>query len=174
MGGLVHHGSIGNTYYDKDAIQKEAKYSAGITFDEAVNIFISETNSNAIDLNTRYKNFKIDKTLVDQNTADALADIYFNSGTKNVRKAFKIYAKNGKQGLIDAIKAGTVTSPSKERKNFRLDILEKGVYNVTDQKVTPVAPATPIPIIPKKSDYWLDRLYSDPDMRALRRPSNIL
>ena len=132
FGSLIHLGSIGNTYYDKDALQKETKFKNGVTYEQAVDMFIQETNENAKDLQNWFLLFKIDKSIVAQTEMDVIADIYFNSGTSNVKTALGIYKLNGKQGLINCIKNGTISSASEKRKNFRLQILENGVYEAED------------------------------------------
>jgi hypothetical protein len=93
------------------------------------------------------KNFDLDVSSIDQKVLDVFTDIMFNSGTKSEKNAIKAYKEGSINGLVEAIKNGSVTSPSKQRKDFRLDILQKGVYKFVDSGTQPAASTSSTPSV---------------------------
>jgi len=121
IGHQVHLGAIGSTQYDSKALTKEAQFKDGITQQQAIDLFVNDLEKRVQIVRNHINNSGI--TIKDQAVFTVLVDIFFNAGTSDVKDAIETYKKEGKEGLMEIISNNSISNPSPQRKQFRLDIL---------------------------------------------------
>lgn len=142
IGHTVHSGAIGSDQYDKQAIEKEKPYSAGETVDKAFEEFGTDLETRTKDVNGFMKAAGVSS--VDANVFSVFTDVYFNAGTTATENAISLYKTNGKAGVIAGLKSNAILSPSTDRKNFRIGLLQDvQAAAATNATQTPAATAVP-------------------------------
>ena len=129
IGHRVHDGAIGSTQYDKQALEKEKPFLTGISAGDAFEMLANDLEDRVGDLNNFLKSYKI--TTVERNVFSALTDIYFNSGTKQLRQAITLYLANGKNGIIDGLKSHQIISA---RRDFQIRLINEDENSTIDPK----------------------------------------
>jgi hypothetical protein len=132
VGFKIHTGAIGSTQYDKDALGKEIQFKNGITVDKAIDLFVEGLKIRNQTVNNYLK--KANLSITDEGVKSTLLDIYFNSGTGNLKSAINSYKNGGIKNLYEAISNDAISNPSENRKQFRLGLLNGNLRKYFEDK----------------------------------------
>jgi hypothetical protein len=77
---------------------------------------------------------KANLSITDEGVKSTLLDIYFNSGTGNLKSAINSYKNGGIKNLYEAISNDAISNPSENRKQFRLGLLNGNLRKYFEDK----------------------------------------